>query len=623
MNKKKGIIFSITGIVLVLFALIGFTYGFFASIVSGNETSKKVTLKAGKSEVEFLDLSDEIVDEIIAPDYTNTKFFTVQNVGEVSANYFIYLVDVVNDFIRKEDIVYTLYRKEGNPDIEPENVDTTVTDFSGWETIASGQYPSAKAALKTEKETITTPNDYYIYAFKVHYINQPNIDQVDDVGHVFGGKIKIYGDEEAKDPFISLEETILANYGGKSSIQTLTPTVEFVEQSCDSYDDYYWLEDTSQTHTFGSELIYNSTTGEVELGGTTITCTIQDCIDNGNCDNYYAIEQTGVYVDGILAAYKITDFNDIGQYASGVTRIILQPSSDSVFSNITTSTDKGLYKGIDDYGDTYYFRGSPTNNYVKFGKWASTDTSGNANKDMYWRIIRINGDGSIRMIYDGVEGVQNGTAHTSSVGTSIFGYGYKYDELGEDYWLDGPIGYITTYEGIETLSEIKTYTENWYNNNLLTNYGNYIEDSIFCSETANSKINGMLSIAYDRLEIIKAPTFICSQASDKHTVSNTIGTTKLTYPVGLISVDEVAFAGGVINNNNTNYYLYTGEQHYTITPYGYEASTYNYIIGTNGEIDKYDPTYSNNVRPVINLKANVTYTGSGEYNDPYVITGLN
>ena len=66
----------------------------------------------------------------------------------------------------------------------------------------------------------------------------------------------------------------------------------------------------------------------------------------------------------------------------------------------------------DDYGTSYYFRGAATNNYVKFGKWAEIEENGDkAGKDMYWRIIRTNGDGSLRIQYDGTKPYVNGESN--------------------------------------------------------------------------------------------------------------------------------------------------------------------------------------------------------------------
>ena len=121
------------------------------------------------------------------------------------------------------------------------------------------------------------------------------------------------------------------------------------------------------------------------------------------------------------------------------------------------ATNGYLCKAKDAYGDTYYYRGNVTNNYVKFGKWAndapdivygySSETSvyfkkydsmeacqndsyynknctiinNRAGKDMYWRIIRINGDGTVRVIYDGTSAHANGeSSEDRIIGTSAF-----------------------------------------------------------------------------------------------------------------------------------------------------------------------------------------------------------
>ena len=216
MNRKKGIIIGTTGIIIVTLALIGFTYGFYLSLISGNESSKKVKVTAGKSKLEYVELSTE-VDTIIGPGYTNTKYFAVQNVGDISGSYYLYLVDVENTFIRKNDIVYTIYRKlydYSEENVEPEEFDINGTyDFSSWENVTNTkcptvsefptygdcQYPSEKSQLSTQKQTIMEKDDYYVYAFVVTYINQPEIDQIADEESVFSGVVKIYADETGTD----------------------------------------------------------------------------------------------------------------------------------------------------------------------------------------------------------------------------------------------------------------------------------------------------------------------------------------------------------------------------------------------------------------------------------------
>ena len=77
------------------------------------------------------------------------------------------------------------------------------------------------------------------------------------------------------------------------------------------------------------------------------------------------------------------------------------------FASVAT-TDEGMYATTDNLGTSYYFRGAVTNNYVQFAGY-------------YWRIIRINGDGSIRIIYDGTSAHANGESSSDrQTGTSRF-----------------------------------------------------------------------------------------------------------------------------------------------------------------------------------------------------------
>ena len=111
------------------------------------------------------------------------------------------------------------------------------------------------------------------------------------------------------------------------------------------------------------------------------------------------------------------------------------------------ATDGYLCKAKDAYGDSYYYRGNVTNNYVKFA-------------DKYWRIVRINGDGSIRMIYDGTSAHENGEASDDRIiGKSAFNE--KYDD-------NAYVGYMYGYndsiiESTEYISSIYfTNTNNYY-----------------------------------------------------------------------------------------------------------------------------------------------------------------
>ena len=99
------------------------------------------------------------------------------------------------------------------------------------------------------------------------------------------------------------------------------------------------------------------------------------------------------------------------------------------------------------------------------------------------------------------------------------------------------------------------------------------------------------------------------------------GNKALDYPIGLITADEVAYAGGVWATTNTSYYLYTGQNYWTMSPSDFSGSyAYVFNVYSNGYLSNYGVDYTNGVRPVINLKADVTITGSGTSSNPYKVS---
>src|SRR5574344_1299177 len=114
-------------------------------------------------------------------------------------------------------------------------------------------------------------------------------------------------------------------------------------------------------------------------------------------------------------------------------------------------------------------------------------------------------------------------------------------------------------------STVKTFIDNWYNTNL-SSYSNYLSDTLFCNDTSFKDVSTLN--AYDRLANNYAPIFTCLNQDDRYTTTDdTLGNAKLTYPIGLISGDEMVFAGQVFLKNNYTFYLSSGSTLYwTMTP---------------------------------------------------------
>jgi hypothetical protein len=295
----------------------------------------------------------------------------------------------------------------------------------------------------------------------------------------------------------------------------------------------------------------------------------------------------------------------------------------------------GLYYTTDDKRSingerVYYYRGSVVNNNVIFANFC-------------WRIIRINEDGNIRLRYNGTptNGKCPATGTVVSIGSAVYNTPYNSNTyVGYMYGNANGSTYELTHSNLSN-SNIKNVLENWYQNNLLS-YSSKIADSIFCNDrsvgnniTNPSYIGGTgistSSTLYgsERRTVYtgqgwgseQEATYNCINQNDRFTVSSSIGNGKLTYPIGLITGDEVAFAGGS-RVTNQKYYLRTGGFYTTMSPSYFRSDLGSGIlyVGTNGDLYGSTTTYSSAILPVISLVKNVEVSsGNGTYNTPYII----
>ena len=279
----------------------------------------------------------------------------------------------------------------------------------------------------------------------------------------------------------------------------------------------------------------------------------------------------------------------------------------------------------DAYGTSYYFRGNTSNNYVKFGGF-------------YWRILRINGDGTIRLIYDGTSAHDNNEASEDKmIGSSYFNSSYNDNAyVGYMYGTPSSSSYSATHTNTN-YSTIKTYIDNWYTTNL-SSYASYLADNVFCNDRQTSSFSDLThkNYGYGRNSTYyrwaRGPwdgssyanmnmTLSCPQKNDAFTVSDTTnGNGALTYPIGLISADEIVLAGAW-SSENTGYYLYTGSQYWTASAGSYTTvAAGNRMIDTDGSSPNFSlVNLSIGVKPVINLKANSLTKGLGTKDSPYTV----
>ncbi len=347
-----------------------------------------------------------------------------------------------------------------------------------------------------------------------------------------------------------------------------------------------------------------------------------------------------------------------------------------------TLRENGVYEAEDDFGISYYYRGTIDNNWLVFGK----DTTNN--QYIWWRIIRINGNGTIRLIYAGTskdtKKAPSATGETTMITPrqNIGGSSYpRAVYFNQSYNDNTYVGYMTggigksKYEETHTNASNSTVLDeivNWYTNN--TNLGTlangYIDvDTGFCGDrqvdkTADQSAPGdgygnqytgyapWGRIYTNGWKKTQTPTLKCgyngsstdktAQERDLYTgpSANTSGTkgsngemvkgnNKLPVPVGLITSDEVVFAGGFGGTSNHGYWLYTNRYYWTMSPYSfYGAFAYVFLVNNDGDLtSNYVPNEITGVRPVINLKAGTKFTldekgDPGTGTNPYVVQTL-
>ena len=492
---------------------------------------------------------------------------------------------------------------------------------------------------------------------------------------------------------------------GYPNLDDTAPSYTYVEQVTQNVENAYTVT-TGHKYYLAPTYDFDSTTGTFKLTGTITTDTLSDTYLN-----YYTCGATNVGNSTCGTIYKILGTDESLQRITLADRITYKIAS-------TLRSEQGLYAVEDDYGTSYIYRGDVENNNVYFGGF-------------YWKIIRMNGDGSIRMIYNGTTPDATGNAtsinnrtyqynttypdptyvgymygkdfsiHTSNETTYTnivalteyyFGSSYEFDEETETFKLTGDItsgtftemqdqfadypytckltngtgscpvmikvnSYINETQvraqyisyssnNLESTltndnsSNIKATLDSWYatnivgksdsEGNLLTNYivdGTFCNDRSFASSnTGNgySLVPTTLYSAYKRLysDANKTATLKCSQASDRFSTTSSRGNGDLTYPVALITADEVALAGGRHGLKNEDYYLRTNNYYFTMTPsYFYAAFAYAHVYGVNPTGELYlwtDVAYSGGVRAVINLRSDVLISkGDGTTQNPF------
>ena len=461
----------------------------------------------------------------------------------------------------------------------------------------------------------------------------------------WSGKIVVVSNASNEPTFA---ETILADNEVQTPLTTPGREVSAYTKDDIISTDSSTISSSAQKYYFTYGTGYEASGTKFNLTGTAVT--------SNTYANSYS-ELVGKYLPATSGYFTNSDFSSSSPSTMKTTTnlrnvyyVVSATSSSITYKQINSNkniTEALLARTEDDYGTSYYFRGAVKNNYVQF-----------ANK--CWRIVRITGNGSVKLVLhnDNMSGVTVPCAQSNNSKDAAFArysgatYGTPFNSIQNDnayigfmYGTTGASDYSSTHANINK-STILTSLETWYKNNLVS-YENKLADTIWCNDKSTitnlpngsaygtglgyginqTGYGGWNRIYGDDASTYASPSLICPNDNNggklsKFTVNDiTNGNGNLTYKIGLLTADELAFAGSMVSTKNKSVYLDENAYGYwwTMTPSagGNVSAMY---LGFKGSLWSMNVGSAYQLRPAISLVSNITISGgSGTSEDPYIV----
>ena len=693
MNRRQKIIVSVTGIFIVLLILIGLTYAYFLTRITGNSNPTSISVTTANLELVYGDGTTALLTSstpIEPGKFSSSKDFTVTNNGNTLTDYAVTLEDFAviyaNDTVIDGESVKagTVTKMEYPSDMKMEITCVIESDNETRNGKACGNIDST---LPTENSILLTNSievdDIHKYVLTLIYVDS-GIDQSLDMNKTIKGKIDIIDPKSTIDLTGSVASYQTGDYVEINSTPIKSEIIDgkytLIGVEPGNHTLYVKYKDANgDVQTRGSETLTIKKGKESNVSGTTITFTedYRIAIVDLESDYTVTVDETLKKLNYTLSE-KILLSAQEAKVNNDSTRTLYNDTYNlNSITGISAETDRMLALAEDDYGTSYVFRGAVKDNYVNFAGFI-------------WRVVRINGDGSVRLILDGsLDKVEkDGVAvYTNSNLQAIDSDGivaFKSSPYNDNAYVGYMYGEFdtnsTSYNEAhqnKNNSTIKTYVDEFYKEYLLSYQDDYIADSLFCGDKtlASASIgssnqatgfgtgstNSTYYAATERLyystgttSITTAkPTLECASSknatdtlteeqraysrytsnidSNTTTSKGVLVNNDLTYPIGLLSADELVMTGAFRSKTNASYYLYDAYEYetpmlynnwWTMSPnyftgsYAYEfySSTTSYSLG-NGLVHN-----AFGVRPVINLKAGILLNdGEGTYDSPYTV----
>lgn len=608
MNRRQKIIISVTGIFLVLLILIGLTYAYFLTQITGNTNEKSISVTTANLFVEYEDGDNIILDETtkLKPSNTpiGTKTFEVVNKGD-GTDYVVVIDNVsitdatgASTTFNSNDFVYTLSCKNMSNSSECNNVNKQTKLPLHNNAILIGNYIKSK---ETQEYTIT-----------LWYLDN-GIDQSSDMNKTLSARINI-STISSNNPFTNKDSLAyhivnnsIINKNGTQLMNT-PPTTIALEPSSSNWDNGT-IGYTYVSMQLGDIVYYGN---DEELS----TCTIEGCPD--------------------ATSYVTCTDDVIGKYVRSSAFVTEGPviaCENGIPAIGTTKYENVLSVTEDDEGTSYYYRGNVKDNYVNFA-------------DMCWRVVRIEGDGATKLILEDQYALCNTSKYTGN-------------------WKIEGNGVISNYGTTNNIADynngLKQKLTTWFNykdsNNILR-FSDAIKEKIkkktrWClgdiSNTYSTTSPYPILITTKQENITNNTPFYYEAGKRLLGIDKTSSSTLLcnnnnySYVedyIGAITADEAVHAGLSINDSAQNIYLSNGYTKYNETiQYTLTLSSYTQSLifpgSTEQQLFVYNDYYSGvdimetsindpapfySARPSISLISGIEInSGDGTQTDPYVI----
>lgn len=197
------------------------------------------------------------------------------------------------------------------------------------------------------------------------------------------------------------------------------------------------------------------------------------------------------------------------------------------------------------------------------------------------------------------------------------------------YELTNGVGIDGFYDGLDSDeydSKIKAAVDTWYENNILGVGDDYLEDDVWCNDkgidTNNSSLLNSATINFPTKTRLTnyAPTLSCNDLKSRYTVSSENGNGYLKYPIGLLTADEIVFAGAKFGTSNSYFYLSTSYSWFTMSPYDFSGTASIYYFDSGTTLKNSVSDTSAYFRPAISLKSSARIVGGvGTLSNPYIV----